>query len=164
MKPTKANAISTTYYWREWAVYSPRMNCYAHTGIWNKSCGLYMDTKLHVLSTLWVWSHHIKIRAIYIHKSNMCDKFLPFLTLQCWPQCTTQTFNSSHTICLGAPYSHDCIEGSYKFKTFVLWNSNLNFSITEGLISWLHKLISVYRKLTNSHNTFSMYSRIKKKD
>jgi len=98
----------------------------------------------------------------HIHMSNMCDKFLPLLTLQCWPQCTTQTFNSSHTTCLGTPYGHDCIEGSYKFKTPVLWNSNLNFSIIEGLISWLHKLISVYRKLANSRNTFSLYSRIKK--
>jgi len=35
--------------------------------------------------------------------TSWCEEFL--LTLQCWPLCTVQTFNSSHAAGLGAMYT-----------------------------------------------------------
>jgi len=42
------------------------------------------------------------------------------LNLQCWPQCSVWTFNSSHAASLDALHCCECIYDYYKFKTLLL--------------------------------------------
>ena len=51
----------------------------------------------------------------------VCTPAEHLLTLQCCPHCTIQTFISSQSVILDAPYDCECIYGYIRFKAHLSW-------------------------------------------